>query len=85
LRLPTGALIESIPFWLSRSLFLLHALRAAIGAGIKRTRAIKGVAPEIPLPKELIVVKLPKSIPGNMAFKNTKTRPEITTPTHQGD
>jgi len=45
---------------------------------------MKGAAPEIPFAKELIAV-FPKSIEGNMAFKNTKTRPETRRLTHQGD
>jgi hypothetical protein len=45
---------------------------------------MNGAAPEIPFAKEVITI-FSKTIDGNMAFKNTKTRPETRTLTHQGD
>jgi hypothetical protein len=62
---------------------LYHELRAAIGAGRKRTRATNGAALERPLAKEFADV-LPKSNEGNMNLKNTNVAAETITLTHHG-
>jgi hypothetical protein len=58
-------------------------LRAAIGAGNKRTRATNGAALEIPFAKALAAI-LPKSIDGSMNLKNTNAMPETKMLIHQG-
>jgi hypothetical protein len=66
-----------------RRFFFNHELRAAIGAGNKRTRATIGAMPERPLAKAFAAIPL-KSIEGNMNLRNTKAMPERATLTHHG-
>jgi len=65
-------------------LFFKNEFRAAIGAGIKRTRATNGATPEMPFAKELAII-LPKSIEGKINFRNKYAAPDTTTLTHQGN
>ena len=54
-----------------------------MGAGNKRTRATKGAASERPLIKAFAAI--PGNImEGNINFRNTKTKAETKTLTHQG-
>jgi len=76
--------LSNVPrsFYLRR-LFFRNELRAAIGAGNKRTRATIGAPPERPFAKEFAAI-LPKSIEGSMNLKNTNAMPETKMLTHQG-
>ncbi len=66
-----------------RRLLFRNELRAAIGAGNKRTRATIEAPPERPLAKEFAAV-LPKSIGGNINFRKINATPETKTLTHHG-
>jgi len=67
---------------LSRLLFIKQ-LRAATGAGNRRTRATNGAALERPLVKAFAAMP-GKWIEGNINLKNTNANPDTKTLTHQG-
>ena len=82
--MPCSCFIRFVCHYFPVRCFLLnHELRAAIGAGSKRTRATKGATAERPLAKAFAAM-LPKSIEGNMNLKNTEAAAETITLTHQG-
>jgi hypothetical protein len=82
--IPCPPFIRFVCHYFSVRFFLLyHELRAAIGAGSKRTRATNGAAPERPL-ADAFAAMFPKSIEGNMNLKNTKATAETKTLTHHG-
>ncbi|MBM4306058.1 MAG: hypothetical protein FJ123_04910 [Deltaproteobacteria bacterium] len=70
-------------YFLFRRFFFSHELKAAMGAGSKRTRATNGAALESPLAKAFAAMPR-KSIEGNMNLKNKKAMPETATLTHHG-